>query len=343
MPRPTTLLSCLISAALLAGCATGRHAEGADDDDTPAARGRTVGLGVLAGDHQRPLDTAAIEAALGGGGLKGALSKDNSGADVFKVTQGRTDVPITVEGRKMEPFMGFTSWAAFQAGTAKPAMMAGDLVVFQDEVSPAMDAFFAHGCTVTALHNHFFFEEPKTYFMHFGGEGPPADLAKGFKAALDAVKAVRANNGVPATKFDDTQVPTTSAITAARLDAIFFADGKSKGAAQNGMYKATIGRTVKMSCGCEVGNLMGVNTWAGFCGTDDSAAVAGDFISFAGELQPVLRALRGAGINIVAIHSHMEGETPTSIFLHYWGKGRAEDLARGVKSALGAQAKAGKP
>src|SRR5215831_2611792 len=116
----------------------------------------------------KPLDTAAIEAMTG---LKGTLSKDNSGADVYKVTQGRTDVPITVEGRKMEPFMGFTSWAAFQAGTATPAMMAGDLVVFQDEVSPAMDAFFAHGCTVTALHNHFFFEEPKAYFMHFGGEG----------------------------------------------------------------------------------------------------------------------------------------------------------------------------
>jgi uncharacterized protein DUF1259 len=286
-----------------------------------------------------PLDTAAIEAATG---LKGTLAKDNSGAEIFRLTQPRTDLPITVEGRTMEPFMGFTSWAAFQAGTSKPAMMAGDLVVFEDEVSPVMDAFFAHGCTVTALHNHFFFEEPKTYFMHFGGEGSAPDLAKGFKAALEAVRAVRARNAAPAPGFDDTRVPTTNAITAARLDAVFFADGKSKGAAQSGMYKATIGRTVRMSCGCEAGNLMGVNTWAGFCGTDDSAAVAGDFITFAGELQPVLRALRAAGINIVAIHSHMEGEAPTSIFLHYWGKGRAEALAGGVKSALEAQASSAK-
>jgi hypothetical protein len=107
------------------------------------------------------------------------------------------------------------------------------------------------------------------------------------------------------------------------------------------MYKATIGRVVKMSCGCEVGSQMGINTWAAFCGSDESAAVAGDFITFEGELQPVLRALRTAGIHVVAIHNHMEGEDPTSIFLHYWGKGRAEDLARGVKSALEAQAKAG--
>jgi hypothetical protein len=287
-----------------------------------------------------PLDTAAIDAATG---LKGSLAKDNSGADVYKLTQGRTDVPITVEGRAMEPFMGFTSWAAFQAGTTKPAMMAGDLVVFQDEVSPVMDAFFAHGCTVTALHNHFFFEEPKTYFMHFGGEGDAADLAKGFKSALDTIHRVRASSPRPASQFDDHAVPTTKdAITASKLDAIFFADGKSKGAAQNGMYKATIGRTLKMSCGCEAGNLMGINTWAAFCGADEAAAVAGDFITFKGELQPVLHALRSAGINIVAIHSHMEGEDPGAIFLHYWGKGSAESLARGVKSALDAQAAATK-
>jgi hypothetical protein len=317
--------SALLCVAALAtrGCSISRALEG---DASP---------GSLPTAEPKPLDTAAIDAATG---LKGALAKDNSGADVYRLTQGRTDVPITVEGRKMEPFMGFMSWAAFQAGTTKPAMMAGDLVVFQDEVSPVMDAFFAHGCTVTALHNHFFFEEPKTYFMHFGGEGDAAELAKGFKAALDAMRAVRGKSPSVAAKFDDTAVSPTNALTAAKLDAIIFPDGKSKGTAQNGMYKATVGRTVKMSCGCEVGSLMGVNTWAGFCGTDESAAVAGDFITFKGELQPVLRALRAAGINIVAIHSHMEGEEPTAIFLHYWGKGPAETLARGVKSALDAQA-----
>jgi hypothetical protein len=328
VPMRAPLLMTLVAAShFLGGCAAAQH------EGEPARMAL-----VSSRPDPTPLDTAAIDSATG---LKGSLAKDNSGADVYKVTQGRTDVPITVEGRKMEPFMGFTSWAAFQAGTAKPAMMAGDLVVFQDEVSPVMDAFFARGCTVTALHNHFFFEEPKTYFMHFGGEGNAADLAKGFKAALDAIKTVRSNAPQPAAKFGDVSAPTTNSLTAAKLDAVFFADGKAKGTAQNGMYKATIGRTVKMSCGCEVGNLMGVNTWAGFCGSDESAAVAGDFITFNGELQPVLHALRSARINIVAIHSHMEGETPASIFLHYWGKGPAEELALGVKSALDAQAKAG--
>jgi hypothetical protein len=323
-PVRTCSLSLALALSAIAGCAAERGGDGG------------VGLSILA-EEPKPLDTAAIDAATG---LKGTLAKDNSGADVYKLTQGRTDVPITIEGRKMEPFMGFTSWAAFQAGTSKPAMMAGDLVVFQDEVSPVMDAFFAHGCTVTALHNHFFFEEPKTFFMHFGGEGDAADLAKGFKGALDAIKAVRTKSASPASKFDDASVPPANSLTAAKLDAVFFADGKGKGTAQNGMYKATIGRTVKMSCGCEVGNMMGINTWAGFCGTDDSAAVDGDFITFNGELQPVLHALRSAGINVVAIHSHMEGDTPASIFLHYWGKGHAEDLARGVKAALDAQANA---
>lgn len=282
------------------------------------------------------LDTAAIESITG---LKGTMFDKEPGAPVFKVTQGRTDVPITVEGRKMEPFMGFTSWASFRPGGKAAAMMAGDLVVFQDEVSPAMDAFFAHGCTVTALHNHFAFEEPKTYFMHFGGEGTAADLARGFRAAMDAVAAVRKASPDPRSVpgFGGGAVPTANAITPATLDAALFAGTDTKGAVKDGMYKATIGRTVRMACGCEVGNQMGVNTWAGFCGTDDSAAVAGDFVTFPGELQPVLRALRKAGINVVAIHNHMEGESPACIFLHYWGKGRAEHLARGVRSALDAQ------
>ncbi len=320
---------------------TGPSARGSVAGDAPAHPQPAAAVSAAAGNAS-PLDTAAIDSITG---LKGTLAKDNSGADVFKVMQGRTDVPITVEGRKMEPFMGFTSWAAFQAGTSKPAMMAGDLVLFQDEVNPVMDAFFSHGCTVTALHNHFFYEEPKTYFMHFGGEGAAADLAKGFKAALDAVKAVRAKNALPASKFDDASVPTTNAISAAKLDAIFFADApadgnanKPKGAAKDGMYKATFGRTVEMACGCPVGSAMGINTWAGFCGNDDAAAVAGDFITFKGELQPVLHALRNAGINVVTIHNHMEDETPPSIFLHFYGKGKAQDLAKGVKSALDAQA-----
>jgi len=89
-----------------------------------------------------------------------------------------------------------------------------------------------------------------------------------------------------------------------------------------------------MPCGCTVGKEMGVNTWAALAGTDDHAVVDGDFVTFAGELQPVLKALRAGGIDIVAIHSHMAGESPRVLFLHYWGQGRAADLAQTVKRAL---------
>jgi hypothetical protein len=313
---------------LAQGCASERRADGA--------------AGALSAGQPEPakagtLDTAKIEAVTG---LKGTLFDKEPESPVFKVTQARTDLPISVEGRKMEPFMGFTSWAGFRAGVKSGAMVAGDLVLMQDEVSPVMDALFASGCTVTALHNHFAFDEPRVMFMHIGGEGTEEQLAKGVKAALDAVKAVRAKGGV-ASRFDGGDIPTTNAITAAKLDALFFADGKSKGAASNGMYKATFGREVSATCGCVMGKELGVNTWAAFCGSDDAAAVAGDFVTFAGELQPVLKSLRKSGVHVVAIHSHMEGETPAAIFLHYWGKGKAEDLARGVKAAMDAQAAAG--
>lgn len=273
------------------------------------------------------LDGARIDAAIGG---KGAWIEAEG---VYKVTFPRTDVPIAVDGRKMEPFMGFTSWAAFQPGKAAEAMVMGDLVLFEDEVNPAMSALLDAGVAVTALHNHFFFDQPKVYFMHIGGEGKAEDLAAGVKKGLDAARQVRSKAPQPAATFGWASVPTANAISADKLDAILGVKGQSK----DGMYKAVIGRTVKMTCGCEVGKEMGINTWAALAGNDETALVDGDFAVLEGELQPVLKALRKANINIVAIHHHMVGESPRMLFLHYWGVGRAEDLARGVKSALDAQ------
>ena len=103
------------------------------------------------------------------------------------------------------------------------------------------------------------------------------------------------------------------------------------------MYKVTIGREVKMPCGCDVGSSMGVNTWAAFAGTPDDALVVGDFAVLEGDLQTVLKTLRGADINIVAIHQHMTGENPRMIFLHYYGRGKALSLAEGVKAAIDTQ------
>jgi hypothetical protein len=191
---------------------------------------------------------------------------------------------------------------------------------------------------VTALHNHFFFDEPKVYFMHIGGEGTVDQLAGGVKKALDVAKGVRAKTPQPAKSFGLPTIPTKNVLTTQAIDDILGVKGQAK----DGMYKAVIGRTVKMACGCEVTKEMGVNTWAALGGDDAAALIDGDFAVLEEELQPVLSALRKSGIHVVAIHHHMVGESPRMLFLHYWGIGKAVDLARGVKSALAAQASVGK-
>src|SRR6266705_1333471 len=233
----------------------------------------------------------------------------------------------------MPQFMELTSWAAFMPGMKGEAMVMGNLVLMQDEVNPVMSAAFDHGLQVTALHNHFFYDEPKAYFMHIGGEGDTATLAKGIRAALDTVKKIRAARPQPAQSFTSTAPSLKSSLSVQALQDVLGAKGESK----DGMFKVVFGRTVKMPCGCEVGKEMGVNTWAAFAGTDDNAVVDGDFVVLADELQPVLKSLRKSGINIVAIHSHMTHEEPRMIFLHYWGKGKAESLARHLKQTLDVQ------
>jgi hypothetical protein len=232
--------------------------------------------------------------------------------------------------------MGLTSWAGFTPGKKRHIFMTmGDLVLFQDEVNPVMSDLFEHGIDVTAIHNHFFFDEPKVYFMHISGEGSLEDISKGVRAAFDKVKAIRTENSAPQNSFWGKILSEKSSITPKGLEDIFGV----KGDAKDGMFKVTIGRKTKMKCNCVAGKDMGVNTWAAFMGTDDNAIVDGDFAVLESELQPVLRSLRKSGINIVAIHSHMTGENPRTLFLHYWGKAKATELAMAVKTALDIQSK----
>ena len=270
------------------------------------------------------LDSAKIESATG---LKGTL---NEAEGVFKVSAPRTDVKIAVDGWQMPPFMGLTSWAAFTPGKSAEAMVMGDLVLFQDEVNPVMSAALDAGLSVTALHNHFFFDEPKVFFMHIGGEGSVEKLGGAVKAALDKAKEIRAANPTPGKGFGAGFAPARNSITAASLETIL----GGKATAKDGMAKFVFGRSAKMPCGCEVGKEMGVNTWAAFAGTDDNAVVDGDFCVLGSELQPMLKSLRADGINIVAIHQHMALEEPRYLFFHYWGTGSAQKLATSVKSAL---------
>ena len=273
-------------------------------------------------------DAALIERITG---LKGTA---NEAEGVFKVTKPRADFPLSVESRVLAPFAGFTSWAAFNSGGPAEAMVMGDLVLLEDEVNPAMSALLDAGLEATALHNHFFFDAPKIYFMHLGGEGALESLAKGVRAAFDAVAAVRAKSPVPAQNFGAGPLPAENTISAAPLETVFGAKAQVK----DGMAKWVFGREVAMACGCPATKEMGVNTWATFVGTDANAAVMGDFAVLEDEMTPVLKSLRRDGVNIVAIHHHMLRETPRMLFLHYYGRGSAATLAAALKRALVAQA-----
>jgi len=284
-------------------------------------------MALLATRVSAALDTNRIEQITG---LKGAW---NVNEGVFKISQPRTDVVVKVDDWKMPPFMGLTSWAAFLAGKKAEAMVMGDLVLFEDEVNPVMSAVLDNGLVVTALHNHFFFAEPQVYFMHIGGEDTVEKLAGGVKAALAKVQEIRTAKATPAKSFGGGI--SENNITPGPLAATFTAPPQQRA----GMVKFVFGRVARMECGCQVGAEMGLNTWASFGGRDDDAVVDGDFACQENELQPVLKSLRGAGINIVAIHHHMIHETPRYVFLHYWGRGKALDLAQAIRRARGEQTK----
>jgi len=238
-------------------------------------------------------------------------------------------VKIVVDSWPMPPFMGLGTWAAFTKAAQGEAMVMGDTVLFEDEVNAAMSAALDNGLSVTALHNHFFFDQPKVYFMHIEGEGGVDNLANAVKKLYDAIKAVHATNPSPKDSFGATQLPQKSSITAGALNEIFGTQGESK----DGMVKFTIGRRAKMH-GVTIDKGMGVNTWAAFAGSDDNAVVDGDFAVTEDELQPVLKSLLKDKINIVAIHQHMTHEEPRIIFFHYWGRGLAKDLANAIKGGL---------
>jgi len=168
-------------------------------------------------------------------------------------------------------------------------------------------------------------------FMHIGGHGTQEQLAAAVGKVFTKIKETSGGKETVAHADLD---PAKTSLDLKKIEDVVGA----KGEMSNGVYKVTVGRTTKMQ-GHEVGNTMGVNTWAAFVGGDDAAVVDGDFVMFENELQPVLKALRGAGINVVAIHNHMTEESPRTVFLHYWGIGTAGKLASGVKAALDTQSK----
>jgi len=250
-------------------------------------------------------------------------------ANVLKVNIPRNDLSVTVANVKTPTPFGFGGWVAMTKGTGGMDVMMGDLVLTQDEVNPVMSALLDNGIDVTAVHNHFFWEEPRVFYMHVHGHGTPADLARKVKPALDLIGKGTSRPPAPSVPA----AAPTPTIDTAKLAQIVGTQGEQSGA----VYKITIGRDdVKLTeMGAPINARMGLNTWAAFVGTNEKAAVAGDVAMLANEVQPVLKALRKNGIDVVAIHHHMTGTQPTIYFLHYWGTGPADKLATAFKAALG--------
>jgi hypothetical protein len=262
--------------------------------------------------------------------LTGAKGKLDEKEGVFKVAVPRADLKVVSGGVHLSPPMGLTTWAAFTRAGGQ-SMVMGDLCLTEDQVNPVMSTALDAGLEVTALHNHFFWDSPRVMFMHVGGMGDEARLAGAVGKVFARIQATAGGKGeTPRAEID----PKATTLDPAKIDAAL----GQKGELKDGVYKVTIGRQTKMG-GHEVGKTMGVNTWAAFAGADDKAIVDGDFAMLESELQGVLKALRSGGIDVVAIHQHMTGESPRVMFLHYWGIGASAQLAKTLKAALDTQAK----
>jgi len=249
--------------------------------------------------------------------------KDN----VLKVNIPRNDIAVTVAGLSTPTPFGFGGWIALTKGTAMDVMM-GDLVLLQDEVNPVMSALLDNGLEVTALHNHFFWDEPRMVYMHVHGHGSPMDIARKVKPALDLI----GKQTKPPSPSAASASNATPQLNTANLAQIAGHSGDQAGA----VYKITVGRDdLKLTeMGAPINARMGLNTWAAFVGTDDKAAIAGDVAMLPGEVNAVLKALRQNGLDVVSIHHHMLNTQPNVIFLHYWGTGPADKLATGFRAAL---------
>ncbi|MFT3934537.1 MAG: DUF1259 domain-containing protein [Chitinophagaceae bacterium] len=267
-----------------------------------------------------PLDTLLIERVTG---IKG---KWNNGE--YKITIPQNDLNIMVDGFKITPPMGLSTWIDFSS-SADGTMVMGDLVITETDLKPVQQEIIKQGLTISAIHNHFVRNHPNVMYMHLGGMGTTEQMAQKVKSVLEVIKTSRGGDPAKGTASNE---PVINTLDTKKLDDIL----KYKAEMTKGVYKYTIGRpdvTLKEH-GITVTTFMGFNTWAAWQGTPDKAAVCGDFTMLESEVEPVIKALVENGIEVVAVHNHMVHEQPRIFFLHYWGVGNAESLANGLRKAL---------
>jgi hypothetical protein len=265
-----------------------------------------------------PLDTSAIEKIIG---IKG---KSNKGE--YKITIPQNDLDVEVDGFKIIPPMGLGTWIAFTPSN-DGAMIMGDIILTETDLKPVQQEVIKQGLTITAIHNHFVRNHPNVMYMHIGGSGKTEDMAQKAKAVLDKVAETRGHNPAAASVAD-----VAYSLDTKKLDDIL----GYKGEMSKGIYKYTIGRpdVSLKEHGITISTFLGFNTWAAFQGTPEHSAVAGDFTMLEDEVAPVIKALIENGIEVVAVHNHMVHERPKIFFLHYWGVGETEQLAKGLRAAL---------
>ena len=264
-------------------------------------------------------------------GVLKTLGKQGDFKDgALKINIPRNDLKVTIDGAATPTPFGFGGWLAMSKGTGGSDVMMGDLVLLEEEVNPVMSALLDNGLEVTALHNHFFFESPRIFYMHVHGHGKAADLARMAKPAVDLIGKVPAQR-------QSTVTGGVSQISAGQLDTAALARIAGHEGEQSGtVYKITVGRDdlhIK-EMGATINARMGLNTWAAFYGSDSNAEIAGDIAMLETEVTPVLKELRSHGLNVVAIHHHMTSTQPAIYFLHYWGTGPSAKLTEGFKAAL---------
>jgi Domain of Unknown Function (DUF1259) len=236
----------------------------------------------------------------------------------------RSDLKVTLDGVQIKPAFALGSWLAFEAA-GDSAMVMGDLVLTHDEVNPVMKSLAENGIEITALHNHLLRSSPATMYMHVEGRGDPVKLAATLHTAL-------ALSGTPFAAPSASGQPQTIDLDTAKLDEIIGQKGKVNG----GVYQVTVPRAEPISdAGMPVPRSMGTGIAINFQPTGGGkAAIAGDFVLTASEVNPVLLALREHGIEVTALHNHMLNEEPRLFFMHFWANDDAAKLASGLRAAL---------
>ena len=276
-----------------------------------------LALGITAASAQT-IDWDKVDAALG---RKAAVS-----GDVHRYGFPRTDLTVTLDGVTIKPSLALGGWIAFKPAHGG-AMVMGDLVLLDTEIAPVMTALIHNGLEITAVHNHVLRGNPATYYMHVGGHGDPEKMATSILQALQSSKTPLTPPAAPATQ------PAIDLDTA-QLDQIIGVKGQPNG----GVYQFAVPRRDPVTEGgmtLAPAGPIGAATAIGFQPTGGGkAAITGDFVMVAGEVNPVIRALRDNGIEVTALHSHLLGEQPRLYFMHFWANDEAVRLARGLHAAL---------